>query len=97
MTLRPKETKLLRDALGLTGRTKIADRYGKHVFGHDVEAWQNLVKLGYAVEHKPGHTPLSRYFFVTIAGFEAVKSGREKLGPMAAEKMEEAVRGRAAQ
>ena len=94
--LRPKETKLLREALGLTGRSKIADRNGKYVIGHDVEAWQHLAMLGLAVENEHSRTPLSRYYHVTRAGFEAVRSDREKLNPDVADRMDGLSRGRAA-
>lgn len=96
MNLRPKETKLLRHALGLTGRNKISDRFGSYATGADIETWNHLVRLNMAIENEQSRTPLSRYFYVTKAGFEAVKSDREKLNPDVAERMENLVRGKAA-
>ncbi len=94
--LRPKETKLLRHALGLTGRSKVADRFGAYATGPDIETWLHLVELGLAVENEHSRTPLSRYYHVTRAGFEAVRSDREKLNPDVADLMDGLERGRAA-
>ncbi len=96
MNLRPKETKILRHALGLTGRNKISDRFGSYATGADIETWRHLVELGLAVENEQSRTPLSRYYHVTRAGFEAVKGDREKLNPDVAERMDCLVREKAA-
>lgn len=79
--LRPKETKLLREALGLTGRNKITYRNSYYAAGWDAEVWEGLIERGLAVEDKDGATGLSRLFRATRAGFEAVKRNKEKLGP----------------
>lgn len=96
MNLRPKEAKLLREALGLVGRSKIADRNGKYASGHDIETWHHIASLGYAVERTESRTNFSTYFYVTRAGFEAVKGDREKLNPDVADRMDGLSRGRAA-
>lgn len=79
--LTPKETNMLRHALGLTGRNKITYRNTYYAAGWDADVWDGLVARGLAIEDKDGGTSLSRLFRATRAGFEAVKRNGEKLGP----------------
>lgn len=81
MTLTPKETNMLRHALGLTGRNKITYRNTYYAAGWDAEVWDGLISRGFAIEDKDSATPLTRCFRATRAGFAAVQRKGEKLGP----------------
>lgn len=78
-SLTPKETHVLRPALGLYDRSKITYRNRYYAGGFDAETWRGLVTRGLAYE---GNTdPHGTWFMASRAGFEAVQRKGEKLGP----------------
>lgn len=86
--LTPKETNMLRLALGLKGRNKIANRNTFFAAGWDAEVWQGLIARGLAVEDKALSTPMSMCFRATKAGFEAIALKGERLSPEISETMD---------
>jgi hypothetical protein len=77
--LTPKETELLRSALGLHPRSKTTCKNEYRAGSFDIARWRGLVARGYAIEGSS--TKISTAFHVTRKGFEAVKKNGEKLGP----------------
>ena len=88
-TLTPKETNMLRHALGLKGRNKVANRNYIFAAGWDAEVLQSLVEPGLVIVDDDLSTDMSRRFIVTRKGFEAVAGKGERLSPDIEKAMQE--------